>query len=295
MVDVWASNRQTPSRHTMTAGNERIRVACPTRRRCPTICCLNQTTKASKLITSKRKSKMVSSIVRRTWRFTLEKSCWTAGRIFSRKNRCRLWQWHICNYHRSPFKVTPQRREFHRSRHVPRAPLGNLTHNIHTQTSTKLCKSIKFAIHLLLFILSFLFLFINQIKNASLRLPNHNYNKKTSIEITQQQQNIRNQHTNDKTIQFEKNKLKSNSERATSITRFSPLFYNRKEQQLPFTDSDGLYDFPSSDGKGKSVRQLHTKKSSVKKRDRKSSRATAGGKPKSKSNQSINLHVDVLA
>lgn len=54
--------------------------------------------------------------------------------------------------------------------------------------------------------------------------------------------------------------------------RFSPLFYGKKDQQLPFTDSDGLYDFPSSDGKGYSTTH-HNKKSSTKRRDRKSSRA----------------------
>ena len=65
------------------------------------------------------------------------------------------------------------------------------------------------------------------------------------------------------------------SERASSLGRFSPLFYGRKEQHLPFTDSDGLYDFPSSDGKGHSNRICHGKKSSIKRRDRKSTR---GGK-----------------
>ncbi|ETN63746.1 hypothetical protein AND_004532 [Anopheles darlingi] len=40
------------------------------------------------------------------------------------------------------------------------------------------------------------------------------------------------------------------SERNASLDRFSAAFYGRKDQQLPFTDSDGLYDFPSSDGKG---------------------------------------------
>ncbi|XP_050099213.1 uncharacterized protein LOC126579711 [Anopheles aquasalis] len=40
------------------------------------------------------------------------------------------------------------------------------------------------------------------------------------------------------------------SERNASLDRFSTAFYGRKDQQLPFTDSDGLYDFPSSDGKG---------------------------------------------
>lgn len=63
------------------------------------------------------------------------------------------------------------------------------------------------------------------------------------------------------------------SERNHGIGRFSPLFYGRKDQQLPFTDSDGLYDFPSSDGKGCSSSTHHSKKSSTKRKDRKSSRA----------------------
>lgn len=40
------------------------------------------------------------------------------------------------------------------------------------------------------------------------------------------------------------------SDRNIGMTRFSLQFYGKKDQQLPFTDSDGLYDFPSSDGKG---------------------------------------------
>lgn len=62
------------------------------------------------------------------------------------------------------------------------------------------------------------------------------------------------------------------SERTTSIGRFSPLFYGKKDQQLPFTDSDGLYDFPSSDGKNYNT-TYHSKKSSMKRKERKSSRA----------------------
>lgn len=37
------------------------------------------------------------------------------------------------------------------------------------------------------------------------------------------------------------------SDRTTGIGRFSPLFYGKNKDLLPFTDSDGLYDFPSSD------------------------------------------------
>lgn len=55
--------------------------------------------------------------------------------------------------------------------------------------------------------------------------------------------------------------------------RFSPQFYNK---QLPFTDSDGLYDFPSSDGKGGSSSNVyHVRKSS---RRRKNSKSLKGMK-----------------
>ncbi|KAG5899365.1 hypothetical protein JTB14_036854 [Gonioctena quinquepunctata] len=37
------------------------------------------------------------------------------------------------------------------------------------------------------------------------------------------------------------------SDRTTGMGRFSPQFYGRHKDLLPFTDSDGLYDFPSSD------------------------------------------------
>lgn len=66
------------------------------------------------------------------------------------------------------------------------------------------------------------------------------------------------------------------------MERFSPLFYGKKDQQLPFTDSDGLYDFPSSDGKGSST--IHHRKSTVgRRRERRSSRSGATLSP-SKSN-----------
>lgn len=78
------------------------------------------------------------------------------------------------------------------------------------------------------------------------------------------------------------------SEKATGMNRFSPLFYNRKEQVLPFTDSDGLYDFPSSDGKGNSTKEPHSKKCNTRKRERKLSR---GGKT---SNQLHLLHFNIL-
>lgn len=60
----------------------------------------------------------------------------------------------------------------------------------------------------------------------------------------------------------------------TTVNQFSPQFYNQKDQMLPFTDSDGLYDFPSSDGKGNSSKVSCAKKSNVKRRERKSSRSS---------------------
>ncbi|XP_075158958.1 uncharacterized protein LOC142232130 [Haematobia irritans] len=66
------------------------------------------------------------------------------------------------------------------------------------------------------------------------------------------------------------------SERA-GIGRFSPHFYGRKDQ-LPFTDSDGLYDFPSSDGKGTSAFSQQ-RRSSSKKRERKLSKCSATQSP----------------
>ncbi|KAM7348381.1 uncharacterized protein ACRADG_007714 isoform 6-T15 [Cochliomyia hominivorax] len=68
------------------------------------------------------------------------------------------------------------------------------------------------------------------------------------------------------------------SERA-GIGRFSPHFYGRKDQ-LPFTDSDGLYDFPSSDGKGTTAHTFsHQRRSSSKKRERKSSKCSSTQSP----------------
>lgn len=63
------------------------------------------------------------------------------------------------------------------------------------------------------------------------------------------------------------------SERNGGIGRFSPQFYGKKDQQLPFTDSDGLYDFPSSDGKGSGATVQH-RKSTGRRRERKSSKSS---------------------
>lgn len=55
--------------------------------------------------------------------------------------------------------------------------------------------------------------------------------------------------------------------------RFSPQFYNK---QLPFTDSDGLYDFPSSDGKGAGSSNVHHVRKSSRRRDRRNSKSPKG-------------------
>lgn len=78
------------------------------------------------------------------------------------------------------------------------------------------------------------------------------------------------------------------SDRTTGVGRFSPYFYCRHKEQLPFTDSDGLYDFPSSDcvhqnssGNTKTntsnSAQTH-RKSTGRRRERKNSRSNTGSK-----------------
>lgn len=64
------------------------------------------------------------------------------------------------------------------------------------------------------------------------------------------------------------------SDRNVGMSRFSASFYGKKDQQLPFTDSDGLYDFPSSDGKGGSIASSHPRKVSGKRRERRSSKSS---------------------
>jgi hypothetical protein len=68
------------------------------------------------------------------------------------------------------------------------------------------------------------------------------------------------------------------SDRNNGMGSFSPQFYNKRDQQLPFTDSDGLYDFPSSDGKGgNSSGAHHVRKSSTgRRRERRNSKSCKG-------------------
>ena len=62
------------------------------------------------------------------------------------------------------------------------------------------------------------------------------------------------------------------SDRNNGPGAYSSLFFGKKDQQLPFTDSDGLYDFPSSDGKGGTSSQH--RKSTGKRRERRSSKTS---------------------
>lgn len=56
---------------------------------------------------------------------------------------------------------------------------------------------------------------------------------------------------------------------------YSPMFFGKRgDQQLPFTDSDGLYDFPSSDGKGGANTSSQHRKSTGKRRERRSSKSS---------------------
>lgn len=55
---------------------------------------------------------------------------------------------------------------------------------------------------------------------------------------------------------------------------FSSMFFGKRDQQLPFTDSDGLYDFPSSDGKGGANTSSQHRKSTGKRRERRSSKSS---------------------
>lgn len=61
---------------------------------------------------------------------------------------------------------------------------------------------------------------------------------------------------------------------ASYMGQFSPQFFGKKDQQLPFTDSDGLYDFPSSDGKGGTSVLTQQRKSTGKRREKRSSKTS---------------------
>lgn len=71
------------------------------------------------------------------------------------------------------------------------------------------------------------------------------------------------------------------SDKTGGLGRFSPLFYGRhKSDQLPFTDSDGLYDCPSSDCPLNRVQgntTAHHRKSTGRRRERRSASRGVGG------------------
>ncbi|XP_053678642.1 uncharacterized protein LOC128729018 [Anopheles nili] len=74
------------------------------------------------------------------------------------------------------------------------------------------------------------------------------------------------------------------SERNASMERFSPMFYGKKDQHLPFTDSDGLYDFPSSDGKSAGCAIITTHRKCVgRRKDRRVARSVLAIQSPSKS------------
>ncbi|KAJ8894756.1 hypothetical protein PR048_000063 [Dryococelus australis] len=74
------------------------------------------------------------------------------------------------------------------------------------------------------------------------------------------------------------------SDKIAGPGRFSPLFYGRHKEQLPYTDSDGLYDCPSSDcpkmGVGSAPVQQHRKSTGRRREKRSASRSfmAEGGK-----------------
>lgn len=83
------------------------------------------------------------------------------------------------------------------------------------------------------------------------------------------------------------------SDRTFGLGLFSPHFYNKQKDFLPFTDSDGLYDFPSSDCTAQNkitlVPTIQHRKSG-RRREKKSSRTKSQSPTK---NVSIHHHLDV--
>lgn len=81
------------------------------------------------------------------------------------------------------------------------------------------------------------------------------------------------------------------SDRTTGMGRFSPQFYGRHKDLLPFTDSDGLYDFPSSD-KVNVTTCTHHKKSG-RKREKKSLRTCKTPSPTKSQPLVLHSHLDI--
>ncbi|XP_060519804.1 uncharacterized protein LOC132698003 isoform X2 [Cylas formicarius] len=83
---------------------------------------------------------------------------------------------------------------------------------------------------------------------------------------------------------------RSESPLSDRTTRFSPLFYGRNKDLLPFTDSDGLYDFPSSDKVNVSNPVQHKKV--ARKREKRTPRSCKTPSP-TKPNPAWHNHLDV--
>ncbi|CAH2002378.1 unnamed protein product [Acanthoscelides obtectus] len=83
------------------------------------------------------------------------------------------------------------------------------------------------------------------------------------------------------------------SDKTTGMGRFSPQFYGRNKDLLPFTDSDGLYDFPSSD-KVNLTTSSHPKKQS-RKREKKQLRSIKTPSPTKQQlpHHSLFSHLDI--
>ncbi|KAK5642078.1 hypothetical protein RI129_008245 [Pyrocoelia pectoralis] len=62
------------------------------------------------------------------------------------------------------------------------------------------------------------------------------------------------------------------SDKTLGLDRFSPQFYGRNKDVLPFTDSDGLYDFPSTDKMNISSTSHQHRKSTGRRREKRSLR-----------------------
>ncbi|XP_056636815.1 uncharacterized protein LOC130445275 [Diorhabda sublineata] len=81
------------------------------------------------------------------------------------------------------------------------------------------------------------------------------------------------------------------SDRTTGLGRFSPQFYGRHKDILPFTDSDGLYDFPSSD-KVNVISCTHHRKPG-RKREKKISRNCKSPSPTKHTQPTFSSQIDI--
>lgn len=79
------------------------------------------------------------------------------------------------------------------------------------------------------------------------------------------------------------------SDRTTGMGRFSPQFYGKSKDFLPFTDSDGLYDFPSSEKMNIASTTQQHRKSTGRKREKKG-RGTKSPSPTKTTNS---YHLDI--